>query len=324
MYSTILVPLDGSELAEKALPIASTLAQATGARLTLVRAAWAHVVTGFDPTEAQVKAVREAEAYLKSAAKRLAAQGVFAETRTPYESAAEGILMEVDIQHADLVVMCTHGRSGLGRLIYGSVAKGVLGRSPVPILLVRPTDAAKPSNGDLTGPAQLLVPLDGSDFAEAILPDAIDLAQAMRGELVLLRIVDPSDPDPSSGRTSPECAAGQAERPDSYLARTADQLRRAGLSVRTVVRFASPADAILAEEASGNFRLVAMATHGRTGLRDLITGSVAREVILKGTLPDLLVRPAGLRHDAPGRTSGTEGQQIECSRAAAQRVERAG
>ncbi len=72
MYRTILVPLDGSELAEKALPIATALAEASGARLILVRAAWAHVLAGMDPTDAQVAAVREAEAYLSGVTGRVA------------------------------------------------------------------------------------------------------------------------------------------------------------------------------------------------------------------------------------------------------------
>lgn len=130
MYRTILVPLDGSELAEKALPIATALAEASGTRLILVRAAWAHVLAGMDPTDAQVAAVREAEAYLSGVTGRVATLNVRAEARTPYDNAADGILMEVNDSDADLVVMCTHGRSGLRRLLYGSVAEGVIRCSP--------------------------------------------------------------------------------------------------------------------------------------------------------------------------------------------------
>ena len=323
MYRTILVPLDGSELAERALPIATALAKPSGARLMLVRAAWAHVLAGVDPTDAQVKAVREAEAYLQGVTGRAATQNVRAEARVPYDTAAEGILMEVDDSDADLVVMCTHGRSGLGRLIYGSVAEEVIRRSPVPVLLVRPTGADATLRRDGATQPKLLVPLDGSARAEAILPAAIDLAEATRGELVLLHVEDPSHPDPSSVLSVPESTGKEpVVRLETYFAGVEERLRRAGLAARTEVRFGSPAGAILAAERSRGVRLVAMATHGRTDLLEPITGSVAREVVLEGTLPVLLARPATLRDDAR-LSSSTEGKWIEGSGDAARPVERA-
>ena len=135
---TILVPLDGSALAESALPRATELAEASGARLLLLRAAEAHTLQGVDPTDAQVRVVAEAEAYLTRAAERVHVQGLGrVETSVWYGPAPYAIVEAAEHHHADLIVMTTHGRSGLGRLILGSVAETVLRGTRTPILLLR-------------------------------------------------------------------------------------------------------------------------------------------------------------------------------------------
>lgn len=139
---TILVPLDGSILAETALPEAIDVARQRGARLLLVRAAEAHVPVAVDPTEAQVRVVQDAEAYLARVKARLAASGVTdVETSVWYGSPAYAIVEAARLRRADLVVMTTHGRSGLGRLILGSVAESVLRGTTTPILLLRAPEA---------------------------------------------------------------------------------------------------------------------------------------------------------------------------------------
>jgi nucleotide-binding universal stress UspA family protein len=149
----ILVPLDGSALAESALEQAAELAAQNGATLVLLRAAEAHTFPGADPTEAQVQVVREAEEYLAAVADRLRRDGRSkVETGVWYGSPAAAIVEAARLRRADLIVMSTHGRSGLGRLILGSVAESVLRGTPVPILLLRapgapveaPAGAAKP------------------------------------------------------------------------------------------------------------------------------------------------------------------------------------
>jgi nucleotide-binding universal stress UspA family protein len=134
----VLVPLDGSTLAEGALPRAAELAVEAGAGMLLVRATQAHPFPGADPIDAQVKVVREAEAYLAAIAARVRALGV-TEVRcsTCYGPPAAAIVDAADFNHADLIVMTTHGRSGLGRLVMGSVAESVLRGTSVPILLLR-------------------------------------------------------------------------------------------------------------------------------------------------------------------------------------------
>jgi nucleotide-binding universal stress UspA family protein len=139
---TILVPLDGSKLAEAALPVAVDLARGSGARLLLLRAAEAHRRPGADPTEAQVAVVREAESYLDGVKRRLEDQGMSVDTSVWYGDAPRSIVEASDTRHASLIVMSTHGRSGLGRLIVGSVAETVMRGTVTPILLIR--DGAAP------------------------------------------------------------------------------------------------------------------------------------------------------------------------------------
>ena len=132
----ILVPLDGSTLAEVAMWKAAELVD--GGTLSLLRAAEAHTLPGTDPVDAQVNAVREAEDYLAGALRRLREHGVKnVETHVWYGPPAAAITEAAQVQKTDLIVMSTHGRSGLGRLILGSVAESVLRGTRTPILVVR-------------------------------------------------------------------------------------------------------------------------------------------------------------------------------------------
>lgn len=133
----ILVPLDGSTLAEAALPTACDFAARDGSTISLLRAAEAMTLGG-DPVDAQVTAIREAEEYLAAVVRRLADKGVRGvDTHVWYGPAAAAIVEAADVQKANLIVMSTHGRSGLGRLVLGSVAESVLRGTTVPILILR-------------------------------------------------------------------------------------------------------------------------------------------------------------------------------------------
>lgn len=140
--TTILVPLDGSALAETALPKAIELAQALGAELLLLRAAEAHTLPGVDPTEAQIRVMEEAEAYLAGVVERLGTAGVAGvATSVWYGPPASAVIEASRLRDVDLIVMTTHGRSGIPRLIFGSVAESVLRGTSIPILLIRPPEA---------------------------------------------------------------------------------------------------------------------------------------------------------------------------------------
>jgi nucleotide-binding universal stress UspA family protein len=140
--ATILVPLDGSSLAEAALPKAVEVAEISGAELLLLRAAQVHSLPGVDPTDAQVKVVQEAEEYLAGVAGRLTDLGFKkVDCSVWYGSAPYAIVEAARLYKVDLIVMTTHGRSGLGRMILGSVAESVLRGTITPILLLRTPEA---------------------------------------------------------------------------------------------------------------------------------------------------------------------------------------
>lgn len=149
MFKRILVPLDGSTLAELALPKAVELAKLMGAEITLVRAVEASVRPGADRTAAEITAVRDGEVYLDDVVRRLAREGVPVHSMVWYGPAVFAITEAVRLGRADAIVMGTHGRSGLGRLVVGSIAEAVLRRTTVPILLVRAAEAplAEPLGG---------------------------------------------------------------------------------------------------------------------------------------------------------------------------------
>lgn len=134
----LLVPLDGSPLAEQALTKALDVAEGGKTTLLLLRAAEASTWPGVDPTDEQIRVVQEAEEYLSAVQARLAAKGIRkVETSVWYGPPASAITEAARVADADLIVMTTHGRSGLGRLILGSVAEAVLRGTSTPILLLR-------------------------------------------------------------------------------------------------------------------------------------------------------------------------------------------
>ena len=138
----IVVPLDGSALAEAAVPKAIEIASATpGANITLVRAAEATVFPGRDPIAAQIAVIEEAETYLERVEARLPHDNIPMKRSVWYGPAAMAIVEAAEAAHADLIVMSTHGRSGLNRLVLGSVAESVVRATHVPILLLRPETA---------------------------------------------------------------------------------------------------------------------------------------------------------------------------------------
>ena len=133
----ILVPLDGSACAENILPTVESLARNLKASVALLRVAYAYTFPGVDPTDAEVKVVREAEEYVKRIEDRLKSNGLVADSHVRYGDAAAEILDHAAMKDIDLLAMSTHGRSGVGRWLLGSVTEKVLRHSPKPIFLVR-------------------------------------------------------------------------------------------------------------------------------------------------------------------------------------------
>jgi nucleotide-binding universal stress UspA family protein len=138
-FERILVPLDGSECAEIVLPKVEKLATDLRASVALLRVAYAHSFPGADPTEAEVKVVREAEEYLRKIEERLKAKGFKVDSHVRYGNDADEILDHAAQKDIDFIAMTTHGRSGVKRFLLGSVAEKMLRHSPKPIFLVRCT-----------------------------------------------------------------------------------------------------------------------------------------------------------------------------------------
>jgi len=137
MFKKILVPLDGSKLAEGILPRVEWLAKIHGAEVTLLRVAVAHTFPGMDPVQHQVSVVREAEEYLAQVEENLKSVGVNARAVVRYGHDAQEIVEHAGNRDFDLIAMSTHGRTGLTQFVLGSVASKVIHTATVPILLCR-------------------------------------------------------------------------------------------------------------------------------------------------------------------------------------------
>jgi nucleotide-binding universal stress UspA family protein len=297
MFSTLVVPLDGSELAERALPYAVRFAAERSGRLVLVRAALGPPPSGLDWERQQLTALAEANAYLAGVAEKVASH-VPVRTAPVYGHPADEILAVVRQFDADSIVMATHGRTGLAHLLYGSVAEAVLARSPVPVFVVHARPGEAPAPPFNSASARVMVPLDGSAFAEAVLPAALEIV-GDAGELVLTSVAAPPDRVERDERGHVRAYLDQQEEGITreafdYLRRIQAKLRqqRPELHVTLDVRLGDPAAGIAIAEVARGADLVVMATHGRTGLRRAMKGSVAGAVLATGSVPVLLVSPA--------------------------------
>ncbi len=137
MYQSILVPLDGSKLAEAILPEVEELAVLLKTRLHLIRVSRINVLHGVDPTNAQVKVIHRAQEYLEKIKEQLSAKNIDIELHSPYGDPAEKILEVCRRHDIGLITMSTHGRSGIGRWLLGSIADRIVRHSEKPVLLLR-------------------------------------------------------------------------------------------------------------------------------------------------------------------------------------------
>ncbi len=296
MLGKILVPLDGSRLAEQALPHAEFLARLTGARLILVRYVPGGSPQVIKPIEGRTEAVLDAQEYLDDVRYELTERGhvtrrgIAAGPTSPDPGTAEWILEQVRSQKAELVVMATNNRSGLRRMTHGSVTETVVACSPVPVMLVRAWDREPPRGSDRP---RLLVPLDGSPMAERALHVARELTHPIGAEFVLVYAVP--RPVRARGRllmmySEDEYAALKSEA-RQYMDSLVSDLAIRHEDARVDVRGGDPTMAILAAAREHNVTLVVMTTRGRTGISRTVLGSVAGGVLRRGRHPLLLVGP---------------------------------
>ncbi|MCB2190308.1 MAG: universal stress protein [Deltaproteobacteria bacterium] len=137
MYQHILVPLDGSALAETVLPHVEELAKESGAKVSLLQVVIVHTMPGADPTDDQVEAIDQANKYLEKVAEKLKQAGLTVEIHIRYGHDAEEILDHAESNDIDLVAMCSHGQSGIGRWNLGGVTKRVVSHCVKPVLTIR-------------------------------------------------------------------------------------------------------------------------------------------------------------------------------------------
>lgn len=307
MYRSILVPLDGSSLGEQALPLAYEVAQRAGATLHLVHVhhptGTPVVVEGLPVIDEELHSLAEQHerAYLERLREELADGSVQANVAvlTPDEPPDESVahvLMEYAATHEiDLIVMATHGRGGLARAWLGSVADALVRQFTLPVLLVRPGEGqSEPKSFALD---HVLIPLDGSPLAEQAIGPALELGRLFDSDYTLLRGVEPfilPGYSPIATVHGLEQRANEEARAEAlaYLNTVAGRLVGAELTVRThVVMAAQPAACILDEAERYSDGLIALTTHGRTGLRRILLGSVADKVVRGAKVPVLLYRP---------------------------------
>jgi nucleotide-binding universal stress UspA family protein len=320
MMDRILVPLDGSGLAERALPLAWGIASRTRADLLLISAVvpseqWAGLATS-DPADA--KELTAANNYLESVAEPLRTQRLKVRTLAVNDRAATAICSAADGAGCDLIVMATHGRSGLGSWFVGSVAERVRLTSDTPVLLVH---ARRETIPQATGIGRILVPLDGSEPAEEVLALAEELAHALDARLLLAQIVvSPAAlyPEEYTTQAFPALTAIQ-EAAQAYLAALASNIRERGLEVDLRVDVGEPTSTLLKIASDGGVDMIAMTTRGASAVGRFVMESVADAVSRAIEIPCLIVRA---RKWSDGSPTGPTTDGASASTQASERARR--
>lgn len=314
MIRSILVPLDGSTFGEHALPMAASIARRSGALVHLVHvhqvmspASIGEIAT-IDTLDEHLR--RDELAYLADVSKRLG-QAVAVPIRTALlDGDVVATLRNYAEEHsADLVVMSTHGRGALGRFWLGNVADELARKMPRPVMLIR-TPEGKPDLRQDVELRSILLPLDGTSFAERVIEPALTLGEPFNATFTLVRVNKPIlRGSYLSAATEAEMPAGvlgemhhlqeelrrltaeQRRESQRYLEEMAAKLRGRGVQVNVRVAMNDePAVGILQEAEAMQADLIAMETHGRRGLSRLFLGSVADKIVRCGPVPVLLSR----------------------------------
>lgn len=298
MYEKVLVPLDGSELAEVALPYAEELAGRLGSSVNLIYVS--------ESADDQYRRMHEfylekiAEVTKQGAARYLKASErgkVMVDSTVLTGNPAEEIVRYADKENVGLIVMATHGRSGIGRWALGSIADKVVRSASQPVALIR-AKGARPDVREKGILNRALIPLDGSKESESAIPCIAELVVQLKAEAVLFQVLTLGYHTMTAQGYEYVIYPAQQMESDrihakAYLDKVGASLKKRGVTVRSEVKFGSAADEIVrfAEEIKAD--MVAMATHGRSGLGRWVLGSVAERVVRAGNTPVLLVRVPG-------------------------------
>ena len=295
MFNRVLVPLDGSILAERALAPALALGRHSGGEVILLRVPIPEKLLVFTsagygllwPDEAVERSQNEAWDYLTSIHKANE-QPTFKLRTEVNEGDVAGVIVDTALRdEVDMISMSTHGHSGITRWVLGSVTERVLRSAPCPVLVIRSPQPLR----------QILIPLDGSALAEHALAPGLELARSLGGEMTLLHAVEPPDAGETEHLEQIERGLGRRLREDFYkgveahLRDLAAAHQQAGLNIRTVVKDGPAADSILEFAEAHGMDVIVMATHGRTGLRRWVYGSVTEKVLRGAACSLLVIRP---------------------------------
>ena len=285
MLKNMLIPLDGSAEAESVLPYLRDLAPRFDSQV--------HILSvGIGRKTRRVN--RLLEDYVGRVALSLRNDGINAKPVVLYGIAADRILDFTVEKEIDLIIMATHGRSGISRWWMGSVAEKVISEAPAPVLLIRSQhlqEAKTPTKISFLD--KILVPLDGSDIGQAALPYVEILAVRASASVTLLQAISPPGTAESSLLGRPDWKKFLKAMHDAgigYLKGVAETLKEKGIKTTYEVVTGDPADKIVEYAERTNLTLIAMSTHGRTGLARWVLGSVADKVLHGATIPVFLVR----------------------------------
>ncbi len=314
MFQRILVPLDGSARAAQAIPVAVRIARAEGGSLALLTAIppldeWGWQDSPLLSPEAQAEEQERVAMELTALASSAPLAGIEVAQKAVLGDPATTILASAQLQQMDLIVLCSHGRTGLKRWALGSVAQKVARHSPVPVLILREGESGLFNEEPQIHPVRMMIALDGSPLAESVIQPALELSVALSapvpGALHLVRVL-PFSNDFDYGQ---EDAVAKARRQDVQEARTylhELQKRLIGenpdLYVMTSLAMSMDiAETLLtvAEMGEGEGMsaitstsdIIALATHGRSGPARWVMGSVTERVLGATRLPLLIVRP---------------------------------
>jgi nucleotide-binding universal stress UspA family protein len=306
MFEKIVVPLDRSKAGEVVLPYVEALAAVYGSAVKLVGVVEAEPskenVQSSAPTVDKAGFLR---LYLLDVAKRIAYEGVdfgmSGKNKIDFEvlvgNVAREILKYAEYLDAGLIVLASHGSGNEDEWSIGNISSKVLRASKKPVLLIhREPSAAALEQKKLVH--KILVPLDGSKLGEAAIPYTQDLAAKLQAEMVLVHVTEPLvrwgmyDSNPADQIVeSPETRDTEAEE---YLASVVKSLgQNKGIAVSAVALYGIPARQIVNYARENKIDLIAMSTHGRSGLGQWVFGSVTDKVLHSGGPPVLVVRPTG-------------------------------
>lgn len=311
MFQRILVPLDGSPRAESAVPVAAQIARATGGSLFLIQVIRPPIdySGGLAPVPLVTDQLLETETsaindYLKMVAASKDLAGIPIKTDVLFGFPAQSLTFAVQDQNIDLVVICSRGRTGLTRWALGSVAHTLVHQSTAPVLVLRQSENDSPLK--IGQALSALVPLDGSELAEAALRPAAHLVAALaapvQGKLHLAQVVKPVSSSLEEG-VDQELAEARLQQASAYLAQVRERLQTTmgdfKLAItRSVVSEKDVATALLRmaepegqRKGSEGDNLIAISTHGRGGLERWVMGSITERVLNTTKLPLLVVRP---------------------------------